>query len=133
MGHAALRLWRHKTVWVVEGVGVGAAGAGGEQSASWRVVAVDSSAVESPFMGEKTAAIIVYANCLKYPGLRPPSPSFLPSPTSFRGRRFVKTFRDSSTTAGDGDVDVHEWNPRERANPFPRFSRTIVKFDRLER
>lgn len=128
MGHAALRLWRHKTVWVAEGDGVGAAGAGGKQSASWRVVAVDSSAVESPFMGEKTAAIIVYANCLKYPGLRPSSP------TSFRGRRFVKTFRDSSTTADDGDVDdVQERNPRERGNPFPRFSRTIVKFDRLER
>lgn len=68
---------------------------------SWQSTRVPSRA---PFMGEKTAAIIVYANCLKYPRakavLLPP-----PSPTSFRGRRFVKTFRDSSTTAGDGDVD----------------------------
>lgn len=100
MGHAALRLWRHKTVWVVEG----AAGAGGEQSASWRVVAVDSSAVESPLYGRKNGRYHCLCKLFKISGakaiLLPP-----PSPTSFRGRRFVKTFRDSSTTAGDGDVD----------------------------
>lgn len=45
----------------------GGTGAEANQSASWRIVAVDSSVVESPFMAEKTAAMIVYANCLKYP------------------------------------------------------------------
>ncbi|KAK1132901.1 hypothetical protein K0M31_014269 [Melipona bicolor] len=54
----------------------GRRGADGNQSASWRVVAVDSSAVESPFMAEKTAAMIVYANCLKYPGQDPFVPPF---------------------------------------------------------
>lgn len=62
---------------------------------------VDSSAVESPFMGEKTAAIIVYANCLKYPGLRPAP--LLPLPFVFSGGAVsVKTFRDYSSTTADG-------------------------------
>lgn len=95
MGHAALRLWRHKTVWMVE--------EGEEGRAVSQLAGRSSRRLEcrrEPLYGRKNGRYHCLCKLFKISGAKAGSP---PRPFVFSGGAVsVKTFRDYSSTTADG-------------------------------